>query len=79
MEIEVRLFATFREYLPEGSGAFSFRRDFENVETVGDLLAELGLPEDIPKIIIVKANQVAGDYALSDGDVVSFFPPIAGG
>jgi len=79
MEIEIRLFATFREYLPEGSGTFSFKKTIHESTTVGDIIKELGLPLDMPKIVIVKGSQVKEDSTLQDGDVVSIFPPMAGG
>ena len=43
------------------------------------LVKELGLPEDIPKIVIVNKGLVDFDYVLKDGDKVSIFPPLAGG
>ncbi len=79
MEIEIRLFATFRDFLPPGTTGFSVFRDVPEGTTVGDVMGDLRLPEDIPKIIIVKAVQVREDYILAPGDVVSIFPPIGGG
>lgn len=69
----------FRNYLPTGSGLFSFRSSFDGEKTVGMIIEELGLPRDIPKIIIVGTLQVNPDYVIRDGDVVSIFPPVGGG
>jgi molybdopterin converting factor small subunit len=79
MEIEVRLFATFRDYLPPGSGSFSFRKILGSERAVSKIAEEINLPPDIPKIFIVNGNVVTGEYVLHDGDVVSIFPPVAGG
>lgn len=79
MEIEIRLFATFRNYLPEGTNGFAFKKTLEKETTVGEAIKELNLPEDTPKIILIKGNHAKEDYILHDGDVVSIFPPIAGG
>ena len=79
MEIEVRLFATFRDYLPQGSGSFSFRKILGNEMAVNKIAEEINLPPDIPKIFIVNGNVVTGEYVLHNGDVVSIFPPVAGG
>ena len=78
MEIEVRLFATFRDHLPDDSGP-SFKRRLENGTAVDMVAEQINLPRDIPKIFIVNGNVVTGEYVLRDGDVVSIFPPVAGG
>ncbi|MCX5799524.1 MAG: MoaD/ThiS family protein [Proteobacteria bacterium] len=79
MEIEIRLFATFREYLPKGSGSFSCKKILQGETTVGEIIRELKLPDNIPKIIIIRGNHVKEDYVVKDGDLVSIFPPIGGG
>ena len=79
MEIELRLFSTFREYLPEGSDTFSCRKSLRGETVVSKIADEMKLPADIPKIFVVNGNVVTGDHPLHDGDVLSIFPPVAGG
>ncbi len=79
MEIEVRLFATFRDYLPAGSSTFSFKKVLDKPTTVREIIDELRLPEQIPKIIIINGNHSTAEYILQNGDVLSIFPPVAGG
>lgn len=79
MQIEVRLFATFRDHLPPGSQSFSFKKTVDKEATVQEIIDELQLPLTIPKIIIVNGRHADAGYRLSDGDVVSIFPPVAGG
>ncbi|MCX5802144.1 MAG: MoaD/ThiS family protein [Proteobacteria bacterium] len=79
MEIEIRLFATFRDYLPEGTSGFAFKKTLKKETTVGEVIKELNLPEDTPKIILIKGNHAKEGYILQDGDVVSIFPPMGGG
>ena len=79
MEIEVRLFATFRDYLPQGSASFSFKKSLDKEMAVSKIAEEIGLPSDVPKIFIVNGNVMTGEYMPHDGDVVSIFPPVAGG
>ena len=79
MDIEVRLFATFRDYLPEGEKGFAVPVAFEGEKTAGSVLADLGIPSDLPRIIVVEGSQVGEDYRVSDGDVISVFPPLGGG
>ena len=79
MKIEVKLFATLRDYLPEGSGRFSCSMEMEGQARVKDILERLKIPEEIPKIILVNGIHGKIDQILKEGDVVSIFPPVAGG
>jgi molybdopterin converting factor small subunit len=79
MEIEVKLFATLREYLPKGSSRFSCKMEVDGSTRIHDILSRLKLPEEIPKIILVNGVHGKKEQILKDGDVVSIFPPVAGG
>lgn len=79
MEIEVKLFATLREYLPKGSGRFSCKMEMDDQARVQDILSRLNLPEDLPKIILINGIHAKKDQRLKEGDVLSIFPPVAGG
>ncbi len=79
MEIEVKLFGTLRDYLPKGSDQFSCKVDINTTDTVRDVLERLEIPEEIPKIILVNAIHSNLDRILKLGDVLSVFPPLAGG
>ncbi len=79
MEIEVKLFATLRDYLPKGSGQFSCRVEVDSADTVRDVLEKLEIPEDMPKIILVNGVHSNLDRVLQYGDILSVFPPVAGG
>lgn len=79
MEIELKLFANFRDYLPEGSDRFSTRITINDSERVADVLRKLGLPAKHPKIILINGVHAKEDALLKDGDVLSIFPPVAGG
>jgi molybdopterin converting factor small subunit len=79
MEIEVKLFATLRDYLPKGSGRFSCKVEIDDHTRIQDILAKLHLPEEIPKIILVNGIHGKKEQTLKEGDVVSIFPPVAGG
>lgn len=81
--VEVRLFATFRKT----AGEKGFRTE---AATVGALLAELasrydaGFREQLKRATVVvngsNAVHLKGRRTkLADGDVVSIFPPMAGG
>ncbi|MBN1572764.1 MAG: MoaD/ThiS family protein [Deltaproteobacteria bacterium] len=78
MKVEVKLFAGFRKHTPE-EAQNSFFMDVPHGSTVGDIVASLGLPADVKKIIFV--NGVHGDSttSLKSNDRVGIFPPVAGG
>jgi len=79
MEIEVKLFATLRDYLPKGSDRFSCKLEVDEPARVQDILSRLKIPEEMPKIILVNGVHGKKDQILKDGDVLSVFPPVAGG
>jgi molybdopterin converting factor small subunit len=79
MTVEIRLFATFRDFLPPGSTTFSFRKVFKEGATVEEVMTELKLPEQTPKIIILNGVHADAGRVLRDGDVLSLFPPVGGG
>lgn len=79
MEVEVKLFATLRDYLPKGSGQFSCKMEIDGNTSVEDIISKLKIPEDIPKIILINGIHAKKNQILKNGDVVSIFPPVAGG
>jgi sulfur carrier protein len=79
MEIEVKLFATLRDYLPKGSSRFSCKMGVDGSTRVQDILSRLKIPEEIPKIIFINDVHGKEDQILKDGDLLSILPPIAGG
>ncbi len=79
MEIEVKLFATLRDYLPKGSSRFSCKMEINGHTRIQDILLKLKVPDDIPKIILVNGIHGKLEQVLKEGDVLSVFPPVAGG
>lgn len=79
MEIEVKLFATLRDYLPKGSSRFSCKMDVDSHTRIQDILLKLKIPDEIPKIILVNGIHGKLEQVLKEGDVLSVFPPVAGG
>lgn len=47
--------------------------------TIGDLLETVGLPAPHVHLIIRNNRHAQADEPLREGDVVAFFPPVAGG
>jgi len=79
IQIEVRLYATLRQYGPEtGIGEPLILQMLEGAQ-VADLLARLGVPKSEVKTAFVNNRRQDEDYPLGDGDRVAFFPPVGGG
>jgi molybdopterin converting factor small subunit len=73
MNIEVRLFATFRD----GRGKKVYIEQ-EN-PTPRSILESLSITEDDVAILLVNGRDSNFDVLLSEGDYLSVFPPVGGG
>jgi sulfur carrier protein len=47
--------------------------------TVREVMNQLGIPADLPNILLVNGRQAPDGTILKDGETVSIFPPLAGG
>lgn len=81
MKIRLQLFASLSRYLPGGGGGESQGVSFELPDgtTLGALVQRLGVPDEVPRISLVNGRDAEAEQVLKDGDVVSLFPPLAGG
>jgi len=79
MKVEVKLFANFREYLPPGSDKYGILLELEEGTTIGQVLEGLKIPESVPMITLVNGIHRRAEDPLEPGDVLSVFPPVAGG
>jgi molybdopterin converting factor small subunit len=81
LNITVKLFATYRQFLPvhARSGAYELQVPVDT--RVGELLGQVGLPHDKQSdaVLLVNGRHSGPQRLLQDGDVVSAFPAIAGG
>lgn len=74
MEVEVRLFATFRE----GRAKRQKIKINENT-TILDIIKILNIDENEVAIMLLNGRDGNSDRMLNDGDVISLFPPVGGG
>jgi molybdopterin converting factor small subunit len=79
MKVEVRLFAALASYLPGESDDSAVTVELPEGETVASAIRRLGIPDTMPLITLVNGRDAAPDQPLRDGDVLSVFPPLAGG
>jgi sulfur-carrier protein len=79
MQIEVRLFATLRRYIPEIKQTGWVMAEIEEGATIADLMEKLGVPDDETKVIMRNFRQAEREDHLCDGDRVAFIPAVGGG
>ena len=79
MKIEVALYATLSKYLPPGAQNRKAVIEVQDGATIREVLSHLGIPQDLPNILLTNGRQTSEETVLKDGDALSVFPPLAGG
>ena len=79
MEVTVRLFAYLRRQLPAGSVGGQCCLSVARGARVEQVLSRLGLGGGAGYLLLVNGRHAGRTDRLAAGDVVSIFPPIAGG
>ena len=79
MRIEVRLFATLVPFLPPDSRDGAAILEVPEGSTVHDVVRRLGIPADLERVTLLNGGDSAPDARLRPGDVLTVFPPLAGG
>ncbi len=82
MKVVLRLYATLRDYLPDGHDT-AVTLDLPNNATVPDALAVLGVPLAKAHIVMIGGRHVlkpdVATRLLKEGDELAVFPAIGGG
>lgn len=79
MKVEVQLFATLAAFLPATSRDGAAIIDVPDGSTVHDLLRRLGVPPDFDRVALINGHEAEPDSPLHPDDVLTVFPPLAGG
>ena len=79
MKVEVHLTATLRAYLPAGTSGDNLVLDVPDGATVDQVVHFLRIPPELERLTVVNGRDAVPDQRLSEGDVLSLFPPLAGG
>jgi molybdopterin converting factor small subunit len=79
VRVEVRLFATLRQYLPSESRNESAVLDVPDGSSTRDVTRRLGIPVDLERVVLVNGRDTDPDAPLTPHDVITLFPPLAGG
>lgn len=79
MKVEVRLTATLAAYLPPGARGDSAILDVPVGATVDHVIRLLKIPPGLERLTVVNGCDASPEHKLADGDILSVFPPLAGG
>lgn len=83
MEIEVQLYASLRQYLPQGTKGFHCKLALSSPMTVKDVLTKaLKMPEEALKtvmILMVNGEHAQLEKVLAEGDVLVAVPVATAG
>ncbi len=79
MQVEVRVFATLRKYLPELGVGEPKIIEIPDGTTFDALREQLGLPAAEVKVIMRNSLQVEPQDLIADGDRIAYIPAVAGG
>lgn len=79
MRVAVHLTATLRAYLPPGTRGDSVVLDLPDGTTVDQVVHSFRIPPSMERLTVVNGLDATPDQRLAEGDVLSVFPPLAGG
>ena len=83
MQISIEFYASLMQYLPPGKGRHRREISVQDELRVNRLVEQFHIPEKMAHIVLVNGHFVdadkRADRALVEGDVVSIWPPVAGG
>jgi sulfur carrier protein ThiS len=79
VKVYVKLIATYREHLPEGTEGNKVSVEVPSVSTVEEVLTPFGIPLDKSSVIVLNGLTIPLDTQVSEGDTISAFSAIAGG
>jgi molybdopterin converting factor small subunit len=77
MKITFRLFANLRSFSPSTDGCGEL--ELAEGTTVGTVSVVLGIPPETERVILLNGHYAKEDTRLSEGDSLTFFPPMTGG
>ena len=79
MRVEVRLFATLTQFLPSDGRDGAAVLEIPDGSTVTEVARRLGIPPDLARVVLVNGRDAGAEAPLTARDVVTIFPPLAGG
>jgi molybdopterin converting factor small subunit len=79
VRIEVRLFANLAAFLPPHGHDGVAELEIPDGSTVTEVTHRLGIPHDLARVVLVNGRDADSEARLAPRDVVTIFPPLAGG
>lgn len=83
VQIEFRLFASLIEYLPANASKHSVLLEIPDGTTIHEVIDRIKVPRDKAHLVILNGVYVhfadRDTYKLQQGDILSLWPPVAGG
>jgi len=79
VKVEVHLTANLRVYLPAGTPRDNVILDVPDGATVDQVVDSLRVPPELERLTVVNGRDAVPEQRLCEGDVLSLFPPLAGG
>ena len=73
--IQIKLFASLQKFMPASAENYAI----ETGITVGALLQQLDIPQDLIKLVFVDNTRAELTSILKGGERVGIFPPVGGG
>ena len=73
------MFSHFQKYLPAQAERDKCLIETETGTTVSALLKQIGIPEQIARVVTVNDTNRKEDFILNDDDIVKIFPAAMGG
>lgn len=83
MKIRLKLYATLRDYLPEGAADNAIEIDVPDDASPNSVLDQFHVPHTLRHLVLVNGvfahHSERGSAILKDGDTLAIWPPVAGG
>jgi sulfur carrier protein ThiS len=83
MQINIEFYASLMQYLPSGKSRHRREIRVDDGLPLSSLIEQFHIPEKMAHIVLVNGRFVEADKRaerlLAEGDVVSIWPPVAGG
>lgn len=84
MQITLKLYATLSDLLPSGAVANAVQIDIEPDSSLNSIIDQYRVPRELAHLVLINGVFVCDTdrddkAALTDGDVLAIWPPVAGG
>ncbi len=82
MKVQLKLFATLMVYLPPGAEKNAVTLEVEEGTTLDQLIDRHRVPREQVHLVLLNGHFIQPterDRALSEGDALAVWPPVAGG